>query len=63
MKIGNKVSFSISTYPYERSGIIVGKKGAAYIVRVDYPSKFMLFYKKVKDLKGENNELTRIKSR
>lgn len=51
MKRGDKVSFRISTYPYERSGIIVKQCKVHSVVKVQYPSKYMLIKKKNTELK------------
>lgn len=51
MKKGDKVTFSIATYPNERTGVIVKCCKIHSIVRVDYPTKYMLFKKKNTELR------------
>jgi len=51
MKRGDKVSFRIAMYPYEREGIIVKTCKVHSIVKVQYPSKYMLFKKKNTELR------------
>ena len=51
MKRGDIVSFKIEQYPYERSGIIVKHCKVHSIVKVQYPSKYMLIKKKNTELK------------
>lgn len=56
MKIGDKVSFRIVTYPYERVGIIVKICKVHSVVKVQYPSKYMLIKKKNTELKLVRNK-------
>ena len=51
MKRGDIVSFKIEQYPYERIGIIVKHCKVHSIVKVQYPSKYMLIKKKNTELK------------
>lgn len=51
MEIGDTVTFRIKSYPYERTGTIVKICKVHSIVRVQYPSKYMLIKKKNEELK------------
>lgn len=51
MKRGDIVSFKIGQYPYERSGVVVKTCKVHSIVKVQYPSKYMLIKKKNTELR------------
>jgi hypothetical protein len=51
MKRGDIVKFQIQVYPNERTGIIVRKGKVHSVVRVQYPSKYMLIKKKNTELR------------
>lgn len=51
MKRGDIVSFRIATYPYERTGVVVKVCKVHSTVKVQYPSKYMLFKKKNTELR------------
>ena len=50
MKIGEYVKFKITSYPYERTGVIIGRSKWEYMIKVEYPKKYMIFKKKEKQI-------------